>query len=199
VFQQKILAFMKSCFDECQKNSEGQKSGKMILLGLRAVGKTSLINRITKNQFIPNEKPTLGWQVTRSIIENFHFSLYDVGGQEFLRKSWFDTILHPNAIIFIIDISANKEDHEIAKYEFDRAMKYYFDKNSPEKLKPTTPILILGNKIDLNPKFTDKVLEDILRPKNYKINYRIGLISALKNIGIEDSLKWLVKEFIAST
>jgi predicted GTPase len=76
-------------------------------------------------------------------------------------------------------------------------MDNYFTKNAPQKVPKDTPVLILANKIDLCPKApTEKQIEKILKPKSFDINYKIGLVSALKNEGIEDNFKWLVKAFL---
>jgi GTPase SAR1 family protein len=50
--------------------------------------------------------------------------------------------------------SASMEHHKEASKEFQDMMTFYFQENSPNKLHEDTPVLILANKIDLNPNFT---------------------------------------------
>ncbi|MFX0102668.1 MAG: ADP-ribosylation factor-like protein, partial [Candidatus Hodarchaeota archaeon] len=184
------------CYEACRRKPEAQKPGKMLILGLRAVGKSSLLNQVTAQKYNPKIKPTLGTQIIRSAVDNFKFNIYDLGGQEKIREGWYKKNIEPNAIIFVIDVSADKSQHDVAKEEFVRMCENFFGKNAAQKIPEDTPVLILGNKIDLNEKFTEKDIEKLLNPKKHKLNYRIGLTSALNADGIEENFKWLVKAFL---
>ena len=183
------------CYEACRRKPEAQKPGRMLIIGLRAVGKSSLIDRVTQDKFNPRIKPTLGMQIIKSVVDNFKFNIYDLGGQEKIRKGWYKKRLKPNAIIFVIDVTADKDQHEDAKEEFDRMIATFFNEKSPKKVEDDTPVLILGNKIDLNGKFTEKKIKSLLKPPK-ELNYKIGLCSAMTGEGIEDNFKWLVKSFL---
>jgi hypothetical protein len=88
-YNNKIHSLMNDCYEECRRIPEAQKPGKLLILGLSSVGKTSILTRITSNQYSPNIKPTLGMQIIKSAIDKFDFRIYDVGGQERLRKDWY--------------------------------------------------------------------------------------------------------------
>ena len=75
-------------------------------------------------------------------------------------------------------------------------MEHYFGENAIEKLDGNIPVLILGNKVDLVKSFTEKNIEKLLHPTDYSIKFKIGCVSALKNMGLEDNFKWLVKELL---
>jgi len=190
----KVKDLLTSCYEQCMRNPEAQKPGNISILGIESVGKTSIINRINGNG-ITNIKPTLGMQIIKSVIDNFSFRVFDVGGQERIRKEWFNSPI-PDAIIFVMDSSASVEQSQEAQGEFARVMDHYFGKHAITELDKDTPVLILANKIDLNQKIKEKDIEKILSPKKYGINYRIGCISALKNIGLEENFKWLVHSFL---
>lgn len=193
-YEAKLRIMMNECFEECRRITATQKPGKLLILGLQSVGKTSILNVVLNNEYNPNIKPTLGMQIIKGAIDKFDFRIYDVGGQERLRKEWFSAP-PPDAIIFVID--ATQEDQKEAESEFRRMAENYFVKNAPQKISKDTPVLILANKIDLcQKKPSEKVIEKILKPKNYDMNYKIGLVSALKNQGIEENFKWLVKAFL---
>nr|MDO8117934.1 ADP-ribosylation factor-like protein [Candidatus Sigynarchaeota archaeon] len=151
---------------------------------------------VTLQTFNPKIKPTLGMQILKSAVDNFKFNIYDLGGQEKIRAGWYDKNITPDALIFVVDASAKKEDNEEAKREFDRMVDNFFGKDSQNKIAPDTPVLILGNKTDLNPSFTEKTLEALLKPAKANINYRLAVCSALNNEGLEDAFKWLVKAFL---
>ncbi|HME55349.1 MAG TPA: PQQ-binding-like beta-propeller repeat protein [Candidatus Lokiarchaeia archaeon] len=192
---QKIQKLVDDCYEECRRLPDAQKPGKMIILGLQAVGKTSIINQLTMEKFDPKIKPTLGMQIIKSVIDNFKFQIYDLGGQEKIRKTWYDKTINPDAVIFVLDVSAGKDQQDLAKEEFNRMCDNFFSKDSGKKLADGTPLLILGNKCDLNESFTVKKVEALLKPSK-NLNYKIGLYSALKNEGLEENFKWLVKSFL---
>ncbi len=187
------------CYEACRRKPEAQKPGKMLILGLQSVGKSSIINQVTTQKFNPSIKPTLGMQIIKSAVDNFKFNIYDLGGQEKIRQGWYDKGVNPNAVIFVIDATATKEQLEVSKYEFDRMVEEFFGKDSKNKIAENTPVLILGNKIDLNPSFTEKAIDALLKPGKAGINYRIGLCSAVNSDGIEAAFVWLVKAFLLAT
>jgi small GTP-binding protein len=191
----KLKDHLTDCFEQCMRNPEAQKPGNISILGIESVGKTSIINRINGNGFSSNVKPTLGMQIIKSVIDNFSFRVFDVGGQEHIRKDWFNSP-DPDAIIFVTDCSASVGLSLEAQQQFTRVMEHYFGKHTKIQLDKSTPVLILGNKADLNPKCREKDIEKILTPKKYNINYKIGCVSALKNEGLEENFKWLVKSFL---
>lgn len=193
-FSNKIISLVRDCYEECKRNPEGQKAGIMTILGVQSVGKTSILNILTENKFQANIKPTLGTQIIRSVVDNFNFKIYDVGGQARLRKNWF-SVPKPNAIIYVLDASANEEQHKESKEEFDKVVNHYFGKDRKQVIPQHTPILILANKSDLNTDFTEKDVRKILKPSK-DLNIKIGVCSAIEKTGITESFKWLVKEFL---
>lgn len=191
----KIMKLLQTCHKQCKKNPQAQKPGKLLILGLKAVGKTSIIYRVTKNSFNPNVKPTLGMQIIKSAIDNFQFRIFDVGGQKRLRKHWFKPP-PPDALIYVLDCTADSSQQEEAKKEFERVYIHYFEEKK-HKLDKDTPVLILINKIDLcDKKFKKSHAEKLLKLKKKRINYKIGRVSALKNTGLEENFKWLVRKFL---
>ncbi|MBN2150132.1 MAG: GTP-binding protein [Candidatus Lokiarchaeota archaeon] len=192
-----VKLLVTDCYEACRRKPEAQKPGKMLILGLQAVGKSSIINVVTGKKFSPGIKPTLGMQIIRSAVDAFKFNIYDLGGQEKIRERWYDQNVDPNAIIFVIDATASKEQFEDSRREFDRMVENFFSKDGQHKVAENTPVLILGNKIDLNPSFTEKSIDALLKPgKVAGLNYRIGLCSAVNSDGIEENFKWLVKSFL---
>ncbi|MHA1680974.1 MAG: ADP-ribosylation factor-like protein [Promethearchaeota archaeon] len=193
----KLLKLLNTdCFEACRRKPEAQKPGKMLILGLRAAGKSSIINAVTGKGFSEKIKPTLGMQIIKSAVDNFRFNIYDLGGQEKLRKGWYNKNVKPNAIIYVVDLTAGKEQHEDDKVEFHRMVENFFGKDSKQKLPENTPVLIIGNKVDLNNELDEGYIEKLLHPKKAGIDYKIGICSALNGDGLEDSFKWLVKAFL---
>jgi small GTP-binding protein len=192
-FKNKIEKICIECYEECRRTAADQKPGKMLVIGLQATGKTSIIKRITSNIYDSKIKPTLGNQIIKSAVEKFQFRIFDVSGQKNLRKNWFKGPL-PDAIVFVLDLSASTNQHKEAKKEFENMKHHYFGSKSNQKLPGNTPILILGNKKDLKHKLNEKGIHKLLNPKN--INFKIGIVSALTNEGIEENFKWLISSIL---
>ena len=191
--KKKIEKICIECYEECRRTAADQKPGKMLVLGLQSTGKTSIIKRITSNIYDSKIKPTLGNQIIKSAVEKFQFRIFDVSGQKNLRKNWFRGPM-PDAIVFVLDLTASPNQHKEAKKEFETMIYHYFGTKSKQKLPKNTPILILGNKMDLKHKLNEKLINKLLKPKN--INFKIGIVSALTNEGIEENFKWLIRSLL---
>ena len=190
---------LNACFDRCKKVLDLRKPGKIVFFGMSLVGKTTILNYLMTKKFDPDIKPTLGMALVKSVIYNFNFHIYDMSGQEIQRKQWFDQAINPSAIVFVHDCTTKGEENQNVKLEFERIISQYFKDSSSEKRPKTTPILILANKCDLNKKYTENDLEILLTPRQFGINYKIGIVSALSGLGIENAFKWLVSSIIQST
>ena len=170
--------------------------GKVLVLGLSKVGKTSIINRLSNNYFA-STKPTLGVNIMKAVLEQTRFIFYDVGGQKMLRKQWTSTVNNPDAIVFVFDVNCGPELLNETIYEFKRVIQHY-----SIYAEQSIPILILGNKIDIMAakKISKQSIMDVLiqlfEPEQYNINYRVGLVSALSGEGINYNFKWLIAKNI---
>ncbi|UYP48437.1 hypothetical protein NEF87_004722 [Candidatus Lokiarchaeum ossiferum] len=176
--------------------SEPDNFGKVLVLGLSKAGKTSIINRLTKN-FFAKTNPTLGVNIMKAVLDKTRFVFYDVGGQKMLRKKWTTTVSNPDAIVFVFDINSESDQVEETKIEFQRVIQHYFiDTNR------SIPVLILGNKIDIMAKQNISkqsimsALLSLFEPELYNFNYRVGLVSALTGEGINYNFKWLIAKNI---
>jgi small GTP-binding protein len=117
---------------------------KLVLLGDESVGKTSLLNKWTRNQFDPNGPPTIGGaaQNRRDVIEgdNYMFQVWDTAGAEKFRAL---TPLYAR-------------DAKGAALVFDMTRKTSFD-NLPGwvsflRQQGQIPFVIMGNKEDIGEK-----------------------------------------------
>ena len=106
------------CYQMCESALDNQKPGRMVFFGRQKVGKTSIIQRVTKDIFDPNVRPTLGTQMIKAAVESFQFIIYDLSGQSKYRQKWFEKPFNPNAIIFVLDCSETTEQQNETKQEF---------------------------------------------------------------------------------
>ncbi|QEE18064.1 GTP-binding protein [Promethearchaeum syntrophicum] len=119
---------------------------KLIVLGDPSVGKTTLINRFVTNQFYSEYKPTLGISITNQeyYIQGFedkilNFMIWDLAGQKFFQRVRKAYYRGANAAFIAYDITNRKTFESVSNWIKDiRAVL------------PDIPIILLGNKIDLN-------------------------------------------------
>lgn len=119
---------------------------KLCVIGEPAVGKTSLINQFVHEKFITDYKPTLGISITSQSydIQGFdekqmNFMIWDVAGQKFFQRVRQYYYMGSN-VTFIVFDTTRRETFEKVEYWFDDI----------HKVIPNLPIVIVGNKIDLD-------------------------------------------------
>lgn len=184
---QAIQTLFEELAKKCANNLSEVILGNFLIMGLAKVGKSSIATQLTSRIYDPNIRPTLGIQITKVFLENYRFELIDVGGQVKFRDSWKQRIIvNPNAIVYVIDCTADEKETEESASFFEDVITYF--KCKDEKV----PILILANKSDLVSAYKVEEAEKILNPKKHGIVYHVGITSALKNQGILKSFRWLI-------
>jgi len=187
-----ITSLLIECHKELENmNKKGTGLAELIILGIGAVGKSCIINRLVNNKFDSQFRPTLSTQILKLMFEQMDFRVYDVGGQEKLRQFWTTAVRRPQAIIYTIDSTHQDAQHQDSAREFNRMMTHYF---VTLKLPNTIPVLIVANKIDKNPAFTEQDVIAKYHPELFNMNYKIGLISAMTGQGLTENFQWLVKQ-----
>uniref|UniRef100_A0A670J7K4 ADP-ribosylation factor-like protein 14 n=1 Tax=Podarcis muralis TaxID=64176 RepID=A0A670J7K4_PODMU len=113
---------------------------RILLLGLDAAGKTTLLYKLKLNETVTTI-PTIGFNVeTIQPINNVSFTMWDVGGQDRIRVLWRH--YHPNSdgLVFVVD-SADSTRFEEAKSELEALLE--------TKDLQDVPVVLLANKQDL--------------------------------------------------
>jgi len=114
---------------------------KLVLCGLDFAGKTALVYRWKTGKFNPNLSPTLSPTLESVSIRGglVSASVFDLGGQEKLRKQWKAYLEKGNAVIFVID-THDKDRYLEMRDEFNtRVLPELGEK----------PCIIICNKLDL--------------------------------------------------
>jgi Ras-related protein Rab-5C len=122
--------------------SSGPKKYKIVLLGESGVGKSSLVVRLVKNEYLPSQHSTVGASFFRYSANlddgaTVNFDIWDTAGQERYKSLASMYYRGAAAALVVYDITAPDS--------FDRA-KFWIDelqKNSPDTL-----IALVGNKCD---------------------------------------------------
>lgn len=65
----------------------GSKEMRLLMLGLDAAGKTTILYKLKLNQDVTTI-PTVGFNVETITYKNVKFNVWDVGGQDKIRPLW---------------------------------------------------------------------------------------------------------------
>jgi ADP-ribosylation factor protein 6 len=65
----------------------GSKEVRILMLGLDAAGKTTILYKLKLNQTMTTI-PTVGFNVETFTYKNIKFNMWDVGGQDKIRPLW---------------------------------------------------------------------------------------------------------------
>lgn len=124
------------------------KKLEVVIVGLGNSGKTTLLNVISDG--IPIETvPTVGLNVRMIKKGGVRMKCWDLAGGEQYRNEWVRFTKGCDVIMFVVDANALHLLPE-AKKELHRLLE------DPELTK--TPILIIANKIDLEPHASEPLL-----------------------------------------
>jgi ADP-ribosylation factor protein 1 len=129
-----------------------QRQLKVLLLGLDAAGKSTLLQRLRHGDEAPaTSMPTIGHDVERFEHAEAVYTLYDVGGQRQLRGQWEryfaledlwgSAAERVSGIIFVVD-AADASRFDEARQELHKLL-------SEPRLRGVPLLVLLANKMDL--------------------------------------------------
>ncbi|KAI8341252.1 ADP-ribosylation factor-like protein 8B [Chlamydoabsidia padenii] len=159
---------------------------ELTLVGLQNSGKTTLVNVIASGQFMEDTIPTVGFNMRKVTKGNVTMKLWDIGGQPRFRSMWERYCRGVNAIVFVVD-SADHSKLEAAYTE----LKLLLEKPQLANI----PMLVLGNKNDLEDALSVKQLIEVLHLQSIT-NREVSCysISAKNQVNIDVTLQWLIKK-----
>ena len=130
--------------DEKEKHSIINKTFKIIILGESGVGKSCLTLRVTKNNYIENYTPTIGFENSSlffKIKENIiKFEIWDTCGQETYRSLIKSYYRNSSLVILVYSIDDEKSYNKLSSW-IDNIKSF-----SEQNIK----IFLVGNKIDID-------------------------------------------------
>ncbi|TAE68409.1 MAG: GTP-binding protein [Oscillatoriales cyanobacterium] len=117
---------------------------KVLLVGQGSVGKTSLINRLTHNQYNPNQPQTDGlnitnWQITVN-TKPVKLNVWDFGGQEIYHAT-HQFFLTKRSLYLLVSNCRTSEDENRLEYWLKLI----------ESFGDASPVILIGNKCDEQP------------------------------------------------
>ena len=158
------------------------KTAKILFLGLDNAGKTTLLRRM-KDNIVGVYEPTFHPNYDTLIVGNVQFHTFDLGGHKSSRQLWRNYWADIDGIVFLVDAVDSRR--------FDEAKKELHSILREDKLNKT-PILVLGNKIDVSRAVSENDLRDWLSFPQ-KENVKLFMCSIILNIGYKKGFEWLGK------
>ena len=137
------------------KNEKKMKDIKLILLGDAGVGKTSIMERISKNKYEDTKDTTIGIKYETKIIKykdkSYKIHLYDTAGQEKYKSIISGFYRLGKGFFVVFDLTNESSLNSVQNWI----------KEIQEKSLESDPIIIiLGNKNDLE---NIRISEDIIK------------------------------------
>ena len=108
--------------------------------------------------------------------------IWDVGGQDKIRRLWRHYFQGTNALVFVVD-SNDRERLDEARDELHRL--------AAEPELERVPILVYGNKADLPRAVSTSTLADQLKLRTLRQAWYVQQTSAMQGAGVYEGLDWL--------
>merc|ERR1711887_117047 len=117
----------------------GKKEMRILMVGLDAAGKTTILYKLKLGEVVTTI-PTIGFNVETVEYKNISFTVWDIGGQDKIRKLWRYYYQGTQGLIFVID-SNDRDRIEDARLELSHMLN--------EDEMRDAALLVFANKQDL--------------------------------------------------
>ena len=157
---------------------------KILMVGLDAAGKTTVLTRLKLNETV-NTIPTIGFNVDTIEYKNLTMTMWDLGGQDKIRRLWPHYYEGNDALIYVVD-SADPERIDESAEELHRLL-------SDDNLN-RIPLLVLANKQDLPGSFSaTDICEKLHLDKTAGRDWFVQSAVATTGNGLFEGLDWLAR------
>merc|ERR1712224_100934 len=112
---------------------------RILMVGLDAAGKTTVLYNLKLGEVVTT-MPTIGFNVEEVEYKNLNFTVWDIGGQDKIRKLWRYYYQGTDGAIFVVD-SSDRDRIEDARQEFFKML-------NEDEMRDAV-LLVFANKQDL--------------------------------------------------
>ncbi len=152
------------------------------MLGLDAAGKTTILYNLKIGEVVPTI-PTLGFNVETVEYRDVKFQVWDVGGQDKIRRLWHHYYAGSHGIIFVVD-SSDKHRVDTAREELASILD--------ADVMRGAALLVYANKQDLpGAMTTTEVAEKLGLHSVRDREWYIQATCAVTGDGLHTGLDWL--------
>ena len=158
---------------------------RVLTIGDTSVGKSSVINRITQNEFSETFFSTIGVEAKSKTYEYQNYKvklvLNDTSGQERFRSVVSSYYKNSDGILLVYDVTS------LSSFE---SLKYWLDEINNKSNIPSEYLIVFGNKTDLEPKEVPTDMVQEYASKN-KVKFFEG--SAKDGTGVNECIEELLQ------
>merc|ERR1712100_476400 len=159
----------------------GKKEMRILMVGLDAAGKTTILYKLKLGEVVTTI-PTIGFNGEQVEYKNITFNVWDVGGQDKIRKLWRHYYENARGVIFVVD-SNDRERMSEALGELQRL-------TTEEELRDAA-LLVFANKQDLpNAMPVSEVAEALQLSALTKRKWHVQGSCAANGDGLHEGLDW---------
>lgn len=169
----------------------GGKKATILMVGLDAAGKTTILLKLKLNA-VQDTVPTIGFNVETVQYKNVTFHLWDIGGQERLRKLWRHYYDGANAVVFVIDSADTARlsdvERELRSLLTERALQdsifliFCNKQDLPQAISPAEILKQLGIR-----EYFPNSIGTLLRGRQWYVQG----CSAYSGVGLCEGLDWM--------
>lgn len=176
-------------FSKIWARLQGPKEMRILMLGLDAAGKTTILYKLKFAEVVVTI-PTVGFNVESVEYKNINFTVWDVGGQDQIRRLWSHYYRGTNGLIYVVD-SADRERILQAKEELEKML-------GEQEMKDAA-LLVLANKQDLpNAMTSTEIMQKLnLEALDRDRKWFIQSTVAPTGDGLYEGLDWLSRTLSA--
>jgi len=167
------------------------KEVRILMVGLDAAGKTTILYKMKIGEVVQTT-PTIGFHVETVEYKNLKFNVWDVGGQDKIRRLWqhyYDE--NVKGIIFVVD-SNDRDRMKNVKQELQHML-------TEPKLQHAI-LLIFANKQDLPKAMSASQIAAELELNKLKTRtWFLQTASAVNGEGLHEGFDWLAQHISVSS
>jgi len=155
---------------------------RILMVGLDAAGKTTILYKLKLGEVVTTV-PTIGFNVETVEYKNISFNVWDVGGQDKIRKLWRHYYQNTQGLIFVVD-SNDRDRVEDAREELAKMLT--------EDEMCDAVLLVFANKQDLPNSMSAAEVSEKLGLHSLKSReWFIQSACATTGDGMYEGLDWL--------